>query len=57
MSWPKSVLIVGALLIFIGVPVLGESASMKLAAGMITLWFLIGPGMKHAQAFALKLGM
>ncbi len=55
MSWPKSVLLVGAILIFAIDPLLGSSVAVKLAAAIFVLWMLIGPGFGYAQTFANKL--
>lgn len=52
MSWPKSVLLVGAILIFAVDPILGSEVAVKLAIGIIVLWMLIGPGFGYARAFA-----
>jgi len=56
-SWPKSVLITGAVLIFLVAPVLGDQAAVRIAMGIAVLWFLIGPGMGYAQKFAKSLGV
>ena len=52
MSWPKSVLLVGAILIFAVDPLLGSDVAVKIAIGIVVLWMLIGPGFGYARAFA-----
>ena len=57
MSWPKSVLLAGAILIFLVGPLAGDGVAVRIALGIAVLWFLIGPGMGYAQKFAKSLGI
>lgn len=55
-SWPKSVLVVMALLVFVGQPILGDQAVTRIALGIVVLWFLIGPGFRYSRALAARWG-
>jgi len=56
-SWPKSVLLAGAVLIFLVAPVVGDQTALRITMGIAVLWFLIGPGMGYAEKFAGQIGL